>query len=103
MYVQVDAEGADAVAALAGIPGVDRVVESDRRDGDRRVRGGKRAGAGHPPRAGAGDRRRSGWGLLEFRPMRMSLEEIFLSLTTDETADGRANRPGRQRGGAADA
>ena len=28
----------------------------------------------------------SGWGLLELRPMRMSLEDIFLSLTTDETA-----------------
>jgi hypothetical protein len=28
----------------------------------------------------------NGWGLLELRPMRMSLEEIFLSLTTDETA-----------------
>ena len=27
------------------------------------------------------DRRRSGWGLLELRPMRMSLEDIFLSLT----------------------
>ena len=25
-----------------------------------------------------------GWGLLELRPMRMSLEEIFLQLTTDE-------------------
>jgi hypothetical protein len=28
-----------------------------------------------------------GWGLLELRPMHMSLEEIFLSLTTDETAE----------------
>jgi ABC-2 type transport system ATP-binding protein len=27
-----------------------------------------------------------GWGLLELRPMRMSLEEIFLSLTTEEAA-----------------
>ena len=27
-----------------------------------------------------------GWGLLEMRPTRMSLEEIFLSLTTDEAA-----------------
>jgi hypothetical protein len=27
-----------------------------------------------------------GWGLLELRPMRMSLEEIFLQLTTDEQA-----------------
>ena len=26
----------------------------------------------------------SGWGLLELRPMRMSLEEVFLSLTTED-------------------
>ena len=26
------------------------------------------------------------WGLLELRPMRMSLEEIFLSLTTEDLA-----------------
>jgi ABC-2 type transport system ATP-binding protein len=30
-----------------------------------------------------------GWGLLELRPMRMSLEEIFLQLTTEEAAGGR--------------
>ena len=28
----------------------------------------------------------SGWGLLEMRPMRMSLEDIFLSLTTEESS-----------------
>ena len=33
----------------------------------------------------------SGWGLLELRPMRMSLEEVFLSLTTEER-DGRDDR-----------
>ena len=27
----------------------------------------------------------NGWGLLELRPMRVSLEEIFLSLTTEES------------------
>jgi ABC-2 type transport system ATP-binding protein len=27
------------------------------------------------------------WGLLELRPSRMSLEEIFLSLTTEEKAE----------------
>ena len=27
-----------------------------------------------------------GWGLLELRPMRMSLEEVFLQVTTDEVA-----------------
>src|SRR5438034_9783101 len=32
LYVQVDANGADATAALKRIPGVTRVVESDRRD-----------------------------------------------------------------------
>jgi ABC-2 type transport system ATP-binding protein len=33
-----------------------------------------------------------GWGLLELRPMRMSLEDIFLSLTTaEERADERAS------------
>jgi len=28
---------------------------------------------------------RNGWGLLELRPLRLSLEDIFLSLTTEET------------------
>ena len=26
----------------------------------------------------------NGWGLLELRPMRMSLEEVFLQVTTEE-------------------
>jgi len=30
---------------------------------------------------------RGGWDLLELRPMRMSLEEIFLSLTTEENTE----------------
>jgi hypothetical protein len=29
----------------------------------------------------------SGWGLLELRPLRMSLEDIFLSLTTEEAPE----------------
>ena len=32
MYIQVDANGADAAAALSRVAGVTRVVESDRRD-----------------------------------------------------------------------
>jgi len=32
----------------------------------------------------------NGWGLLELRPMRLSLEEIFLSLTTEDTAQMQA-------------
>jgi ABC-2 type transport system ATP-binding protein len=49
----------------------------------------------------------SGWGLLELRPMRMSLEEIFLQVTTDETsatlppeAPAEASRTDAGQGGA---
>ncbi len=35
-----------------------------------------------------------GWGLLELRPMRMSLEDVFLTLTTIEP-DAPAPRPRR--------
>jgi ABC-2 type transport system ATP-binding protein len=84
LYVQVDASGGDALTVLSRVPGVTRVVESDRRDGL----------AGYEVESQHGhDVRRdlartvvsNGWGLLELRPLRMSLEEIFLSLTTEET------------------
>jgi len=92
MYVQIDADGVDAAGALARLPGVTRVVEADRRGGI----------AGYEIETGRGhDIRRdlaravvtSGWGLLEMRPMRMSLEEIFLSLTTEEQAAAGAEEP----------
>jgi ABC-2 type transport system ATP-binding protein len=85
MYVQVDTNGSDAKTSLTGIPGVTRVVEADRKDGV----------VGYEVESAHGrDVRRdlartvvsSGWGLLELRPMRMSLEEIFLSLTTEDLA-----------------
>jgi ABC-2 type transport system ATP-binding protein len=86
MLVQVDAPGADVTAALAGIPGVTRVGASDQRGA---------AGAFEVESEHGRDVRReiartivtSGWGLLELRPMRMSLEDIFLQLTTDEIAE----------------
>ncbi len=84
MYLQVEAPGADAAAVLERLAGVTRVVESDRRDA---VVGYEvESTTGHDVRS---DLARavvtSGWGLLELRPMRLSLEDIFLSLTTDET------------------
>ena len=85
LYVQVDAGGADAAGALQRIPGVSRVAEADRRD--------RLVGYEVESEHGRDIRRdiasavvNGGWGLLEMRPMRMSLEEIFLSLTTDEAA-----------------
>ncbi len=84
MYVQVDANGLDASGTLGGVAGVTRVAESDRRDG--LVGYEVESEHGHDVRR---DLARTvignGWGLLELRPMRMSLEEIFLSLTTEET------------------
>ena len=84
MYVQVDAAGADAAPALSHVPGVTRVAEADRKEGMVAFEVDSEQGR---------DIRRelarvvvsSGWGLLEMRPLRMSLEDVFLSLTTDET------------------
>jgi ABC-2 type transport system ATP-binding protein len=83
MFVQIDAGGANAEAALAHVPGVTRVVEAERR--------GALVSYEIDSEKGRDVRRdlartivTSGWGLLELRPMRMSLEEIFLELTTEE-------------------
>jgi len=83
MYLQVDAGGADAATVLQRVTGVTRVAVSDTRA----------TAVGYEVDSEAGrDVRRElaaavvgrGWGLLEMRPMRMSLEEIFLHVTTEE-------------------
>jgi ABC-2 type transport system ATP-binding protein len=96
MYVQVDAQGADAGAALAAVPGVKRVASADQRPG---ATAEADASAALPyPNAFEVesepdvDVRRElaravvsrGWGLLELRPVRMSLEDVFLQVTTEE-------------------
>ena len=92
MYVQVDAGGADAASALTALPGVTRVALSDRRNVIEAFEVESERGQ---------DIRREiaraivnrGWGLLELRPMRMSLEEIFLQVTTDEPEDAAVAAP----------
>jgi ABC-2 type transport system ATP-binding protein len=83
LYVQIDAMGAQPAEVLQAIPGVSRVAVADHRAGS----------DGFEVESARGrDIRRdiaravvnSGWGLLELRPMRMSLEEIFLQVTTEE-------------------
>jgi ABC-2 type transport system ATP-binding protein len=85
MYVQVDAAGEAAGAALAGLVGVTRVAEVDRQGG---VLGYEVES--EPGRDVRRDLARcvvgAGWGLLEMRPVRMSLEDIFLQLTTQDSA-----------------
>jgi ABC-2 type transport system ATP-binding protein len=87
MYVQVDAGADEPGPTLAQIPGVTRVSSAD-----------GPVGGGFEVESNRGtDVRREiaraivnhGWGLLELRPMRMSLEEIFLQVTTDETPQDR--------------
>jgi ABC-2 type transport system ATP-binding protein len=83
LYLEVDAPGADVVSALRLVPGVTGVAATGPRGGHE----------GYEVESERGrDVRRElaktivghGWGLLELRPMRMSLEEIFLQLTTEE-------------------
>jgi gliding motility-associated transport system ATP-binding protein len=83
LYVQVDAGDADAAGVLSHVPGVTRVAESERRNG--------LVGFEVDSETGRDVRRdlartivTSGWGLLELRPMRVSLEDVFLSLTTTD-------------------
>ena len=84
IYLQLDSMGQDAAAALRNVPGVTGVVAADSNDGL----------SGYEVTAESGrDLRRDlartvvmqNWGLLELRHARMSLEDIFLSLTTEET------------------
>jgi ABC-2 type transport system ATP-binding protein len=84
MFLQVDAAGADVRTALQAIPGVTQVAASETRGTVTSFEINSETGR---------DVRRDlasavvtqGWGLLELRPLRMSLEEIFLHLTTEET------------------
>ena len=92
MYVQVDGLGADVQQTLERIAGVTRVTKS--------VTRGAATGFEVDSETGRDVRREiastvvaRGWGLLELRPMRMSLEEIFLHLTTDESAAASASTP----------
>ena len=86
-YVQVDAHGADVAAVLARVPGVTTAGVTETH--------GQTVGLEIQSEPGRDLRREiaaavvgQGWGLLELRPTRLSLEDIFLSLTTEEPAHG---------------
>ena len=83
MFVQVQGPADDVQRALHSIPGVVRVTVTDTRDEIRNFDVDAEKGA-DVRREVASAIVRGGWGLLELRPMRMSLEDIFLSLTTEE-------------------
>ncbi len=83
LYVLIDSAGIDPSPALAAVPGVTGVSQIDEQG----------PAVGYEIDAGRGeDVRRAlsgaivnaGWGLLELRARQMSLEDIFLELTTEE-------------------
>jgi ABC-2 type transport system ATP-binding protein len=86
MYLQAAAP-ADAVErTLSGIPGVSRVAVTPGREGVVEIEVDSERG--HDVRRElAATIVNGGWGLLELRPLRMSLEDIFLSLTTEESGN----------------
>ena len=86
MYLQVDGPAADVRRALQASPAsrASTVAEQKaRRVGSFEVDSEKGRDVRRELAAAIV---RDGWGLLELRPMRMSLEDIFLTLTTEEVA-----------------
>jgi ABC-2 type transport system ATP-binding protein len=81
--VQVDARGEDAVAILGTVDGVTGATVTDVKDGLTTIEIASVAGRDIRRDLAAAVVQR-GWGLLELRPVRMSLEDVFLTLTTVE-------------------
>jgi ABC-2 type transport system ATP-binding protein len=85
-FVQVHGPADDVQRTLQALPGVTRVNLTEAR--------GDYSNFNVDTETGVDARRdvaaavvRGGWGLLELRPVRMSLEDIFLSLTTTENTE----------------
>ena len=89
LYLQVDSGGADPAPALRDVAGVAGVSPVDERNGASGLR--IETAPGHDVRREVSSAVvTNGWGLLELRAQQMSLEDIFLQLTTEE-ADGEAD------------
>ena len=98
VFVQADGPADEVEGALQNVRGVTRVTPAEPQ--------GPLASFEVDTEKGVDVRRElaaavvtRGWGLLELRPMRMSLEDIFLSVTTEETDEpaAAAPRPRRRR------
>ena len=96
-FVQAQGPIADVQRALQGISGVVRVNIADVRDD---------VGSFDVDTENGADVRRSvadaivrgGWGLLELRPTRISLEDVFLKLTTEEPGAAEGALPSEAAG-----
>jgi ABC-2 type transport system ATP-binding protein len=92
MTVLVEGPEGKVRERLAGIAGVSSVAQSSAANG--RVEFAVQTAKGRDVRKElARAVVESGWGLLELRPVGMSLEEIFLKLTTSEEPEVRSKEP----------
>ncbi len=87
IHLQVDTGGADPTAALLQVPGVTGVSLGEAGSDGHGLDVHSAEGA-DIRRGVAGAVVSRGWGLLEMRRARLSLEEIFLQLTTTEEEGG---------------
>src|SRR5687768_326820 len=99
MFVQTQGPAEDIRLALQALPGVVNVSSADSSPGAFHVDSEKGTDVRRDVAAAIV---RGGWGLLELRPMRMSLEDIFLSLTTEENTEA-APQPAENTEAAANA
>jgi ABC-2 type transport system ATP-binding protein len=79
LYVQIEGDGS-AADMLATVPGVGQVREADRHE---RFVGYEIESTHDVRRDVARAIVNKGWGLLELRPKRLGLEEVFLQLTEE--------------------
>ena len=86
IYVQAQGPAADIQRALQSVGGVSRVNIADSKDGLGVFEVDSEKGS-DVRRELASAIVRGGWGLLELRPMRVSLEDVFVSLMTEDKAD----------------
>jgi ABC-2 type transport system ATP-binding protein len=87
MYLHVAGPAEDVQRSLQLVSGVTRVAVTPGKDGVVDVEVDSEQGRDVRRELAAAVVGHS-WGLLEMRPMRMSLEDIFLSLTTEDVASG---------------
>jgi ABC-2 type transport system ATP-binding protein len=90
LFLQVDARGEDAGATLGQLDGVTGVTVTEVKDGLTALEVASLTGRDIRSELAAAVVGR-GWGLLELRPMRMSLEDVFLTLTTVEADEPAAS------------
>jgi ABC-2 type transport system ATP-binding protein len=86
LFVEAQGPGDAIQSALRSLPGVVNVSVSGARDLTHSYQVDSEKGL-DVRRDVAAAIVRGGWGLLELRPVRMSLEDIFLSLTTEENTE----------------